>query len=399
MTLDLFQTVPQIEAMSAELKAERSRHQQQLQEALELLGSALDVQALKRKIETGKTTWLVAGLESGLGERFPLPPTPPDFYVVATDGSHIDIDRHRTASCYLINVGLVALRYGENAQAHLSNLPRLYSSKEEMVLSLPLSGNRSEPLRGELLGVKRGAEECRRLCDLVRQRAEPSPTLALLDGSLILWGLTGGAYPEAVVQELLETGLLACLGELQQLAEKGPLGVGSYISFPGNTEVVNALRVAVCPREPVDCDRCSREGKEKECERMAGLRDRDLFAGLLKPGERSPMFYSRSSIVRRYYGRHEVCFFYLNVEDEIARVEVPRWVVNMGLIDLTHALVYDQCRRGQGYPVVLSEAHEQAVLTGADRERFWEMVEETMVKEGMEIKGSAKSDSKRTRWI
>jgi hypothetical protein len=141
------------------------------------------------------------------------------------------------------------------------------------------------------------------------------------------------------------------------------------------------------------------EGKEKECERMAGLRDRDLFAGLLKPGERSPMFYSRSSIVRSYYGRHKVCFFYLNVDDEIARVEVPRWVVEMGLTDLTHALVYDQCRRGQGYPVVLSEAHEQAVLTGADRERFWEMVEETMVREGMETKGSSKSDSKRTRWI
>src|SRR3972149_1719304 len=79
MTLDLFQTVPQIEAMSAELKAERSRHQQQLQEALELLGRALDVQALKRKIEAGKTTWLVAGLESGLGKRFPRPPPPPNF--------------------------------------------------------------------------------------------------------------------------------------------------------------------------------------------------------------------------------------------------------------------------------------------------------------------------------
>ncbi len=51
-------------------------------------------------------------------------------------------------------------------------------------------------------------------------------------------------------------------------------------------------------------------------------------------------------------------------------MEVPEWVARRkDLLDLTHALVLDQCRRGQGYPVALSEAHEQAVVTGSGQRR------------------------------
>ena len=87
-------------------------------------------------------------------------------------------------------------------------------------------------------------------------------------------------------------------------------------------------------------------------------------------------------------------------DEEIARVEVPQWVAsNNELLILTHSLILDQCRRGHGYPVVLSEAHEQAVVTGADRENFWELVESLMVNERLPNPGSAKSFSKRTRWV
>jgi hypothetical protein len=336
-----------------------------------------------------------------LVERVPLPPCPEEFYVLATDGSHIDVDRHRTASCYLINIGTVALRYGKNPGASLSSSPRLYSGKEELALSLPLMGNRVEPLQGALLGMKRGVEECRGLVSLAGENKEKVPTLALLDGSLIMWGLAGGTYSEFVLQELLEKGLLTYMDELRELAGERPLALASYISFPGSTEVVNILRLVLCPHEPADCDRfCSGEQKQNEraCLKVAGLQDRELF-DILNPGERSAVYLSRSSIVQKYYGRHEVCFFYLKGEDEIARVEIPRWVVEMGLTELVHALVYDQCRRGRGYPVALSESHEKAVVTGADREHFWEVVEEALVGKGLPARGSSKSISKRTRWI
>jgi NurA-like 5'-3' nuclease len=73
--------------------------------------------------------------------------------------------------------------------------------------------------------------------------------------------------------------------------------------------------------------------------------------------------------------------------------------VDEGLLTLVHTLVLDQCQRGHGYPVALSEAHEKAVVTGADRESFWHLVELSMEKEHMPSLSSAKSLSKRTRWV
>ena len=81
-------------------------------------------------------------------------------------------------------------------------------------------------------------------------------------------------------------------------------------------------------------------------------------------------------------------------------MEVPQWVANdEGLLNLTHSLVLDQCRRGQGYPVALSEAHEQAVVTMSDRENFWHLVESSLVEEKLPTPTSGKNRSKRTRWV
>jgi NurA-like 5'-3' nuclease len=104
--------------------------------------------------------------------------------------------------------------------------------------------------------------------------------------------------------------------------------------------------------------------------------------------------------VKDYYGDHKVYFFYLRVGDEIARIEIPQWVAeNEALLNLTHSLVFDQCRRGHGYPVALSEAHEQAVVTGADRDNFRELVESTLTEGHLPVASSGKSLSKRTRWV
>jgi hypothetical protein len=49
--------------------------------------------------------------------------------------------------------------------------------------------------------------------------------------------------------------------------------------------------------------------------------------------------------------------------------------------------------------VALSEAHEQAVLTGADREQFRLLVEQALADQRMDVVSSEKGRSKRTRWI
>ena len=402
MSLDLNQLAAQIDGMAASLKAEEENWKGCLGRALEILHlQSADLDSLRRKIESSKTSWLVAGVSVQLVGSLQPPPCPSDFAVIASDGSHIDVDRHSPARCYLINIGSATLLYGQDPDAILRSQPTLYASKQDLTIVNPL-GSDEQRVEGGLLGIKRAVAECLALAELGEELSPEFPAVALLDGSLIMWGLAGHAYPEYVRTELLENSFLPALDRIKEVSQKTGLALASYISLPRSTDVVNALRVAICPHDPPDCDRhCPRSSpsSKRECDAVAGVRDRDLFYALLEPGERSATFLSRSSVVRDYYGHHEVCFFYLKADEEIARVEFPRWVEERGLVDLVHALILDQCRRGQGYPVALSESHEQAVVTSADREQFRHLVELALAEHRLPTTTSEKNMSKRTRWI
>ena len=394
MSLDLTKVVSQISSMVTGLKDASSERLKCFRCAMDTLRQQSgNIDELKRKIASSKTTWLVADIVDSLDGHYSPPPIPADFTVMATDGSQIDVDRHRSTRCYLLNIGAAIIRYGENPSATLDSFPRLYSEDSDLIIK-DINGRREQPVEQALLGIKRNVEECRHLSHLATGLPPESTCLALIDGSLILWGLE--AYPEFVTTELLDKGFLSHLEDIRKSNNDKKVAIASYISFSRSTDVVNALRVAICPHKPVDCDRC----ETKDCDVVAGVRDREIFQDLLEQGERSALFISQSSIVQKRYGAHQVYFFYLKSGDELARIEIPRWVANDdNLLNLTHALVLDQCRRGQGYPVALSEAHEKAVVTAADREQFWQLVESSLIDEHMPSSSSAKSQSKRTRWV
>ena len=109
------------------------------------------------------------------------------------------------------------------------------------------------------------------------------------------------------------------------------------------------------------------------------------------------------------YESHRIQFFYLNVggeavsTSEVVRVEAPQWVMrDEGILDLVHALVYDQCQRSPDYPPyppALQEAHEQAVITTAERRLVEELVERALAQRGITYTRSAKDRSKRRRGV
>ena len=376
MSLDLTRVASQVGRLLTRLKEGLSERNEHLRNALETAHTqSQNLDNLKKKITTSRTTWLVADLTDGLDLHYAPPPLPVDFTVIATDGSHIDVDRHRAARCFLINIGGVVLKYGTNPDAFLDSLPNLY-----------------------VLGIKRSVDECRRLVDLAAEQPAGSSTITLVDGTLILWGLEG--YPEFVSEKLLDEGFLDCLNRLRKLNGDKKVALASYISLPRGTDVVNTLKVALCPNNPLDTDEHCKECSTRDCNALSGIRDRELFAGILGDGERSALFKTTSKIVEKQYGEHRIYFYYINVDEEIARMEIPEWVAKSEeLLVLTHSLILDQCRRGHGYPVALSEAHEQAVVTGADRENFWQLVETALADEKIQTYTSAKARSKNTRWV
>ncbi len=398
--LDLSRIAPQVDAIINRLRAGSGEREAQLAKALGLIKIAgTDFENLKRKVLKSRTTWLIAGLVEPPGGRITAPEAPSEFTVLATDGSQIDVDRHQSTRCFLINIGRVRLDYGPSTGAVLESLPALYADQAELYMT---DGLHEQAVEGNLLGIKRGIEELVHLTAIAGGVARGRAALALVDGSFILWGLAGEKYPAFVVEQLLEKGYLKALDDLRRAASGTDITAAAYISYPRSTDVANVLRLMVCPQEIADCDRhCkSLANGQRPCAMMAGLQDRDIFSRLLKEGERSALFFTQSKIVNERYGQHRVFFFYLKLDGEIARVEMPEWIaLDKRKLGLAHALLLDQCRRGQGYPVALSEAHEQAVVTTSDRSNFLELLDTWFVKGHILQFNSAKSQSKRTRWI
>ncbi len=414
--LDLARLCRQIQALGdAEAAALRRGGEHLARARVELEQATAAPEPLVTKADRAKTSWLVARLPGPPGETFPAPPRPPRVTAIAVDGSQIPPDHHEGLAAYLLNVGTVVLHYGErvpigalapigpgrsegrrvpgtdgypDAAARLESHPRLCHEAADLAVTV---GGRRVPIEGELLALKRSLEELTHLAGLAEEaRAEGrTAVVAFADGSLIRWSV---ATLDAAIAEAF---LADYLGLLDRLRAAGVPLVG-YISQSRSADVVNALRVQVCPETTPDCDRCpyapgaawpkadpTWTGPGLPCEVIAGVVDRRLFAGVLREGERSPVFGSRSSVLGRY-GDHAVDFCYLHVGPEVARLELPRWVArDPALLDLVHAVCLDQARKGNGYPVALAEAHQRAVVRGAERALFYQLVEEALVKRGV----------------
>lgn len=401
MALDLSKTAAQLYGAVPHFSGQRSAKLEALAQAAEQLRIA-DADAIEQRRRDGRTTFLPAGLLGHLADTYPTPPLAQDHVVVAVDGSHIDVDRHSPVRCFLINTGFVTIRYGELPHADLASTPRLFVGDDEMYIRNP-TGNREQPIEGPVLGMLRAVMEIEGLADLVEAAPPDLPVLALLDGSLILWELAGGAFPDYVRTALLEDRLLPALDRLRDLGRTRTVAVASQVSLPRSTDVVNALRISepVCRWGTLNCDgNCGglKRG-ERNCDIIAGITDRELFEAVLHPGERSAVFETTSSISQEHYRDHRVQFCYVNVGEEVCRLEIPEWSASGPALELAHAGIVSQAEKGHGYPLAIQESHEQAVVNGADREYFAQLVEEMLSAEGLPTGTSQKARSKRTRWV
>ena len=404
MSLDLTHTALQIDHMSENIKNHRQTHINKIAKALDKIDS-FDFKHHESRIENslGMFNWNIPKISLGSFDKFNSSDFPKDYYVIATDGSHIDVDRHIPANCYLINIGSCILKYGNNSFATLNSIPKLYAEYDDLIISDRENQNKSVLVRGAILSAKRMLEELRALTKLVKEIDSDIPVLALMDGSLIMLDLIGQTHPEFIKKELVQNGFVECLDELYEISKQKKLLLASYISLPKSSEVVNSLRISNCSFSEIHCDlNCSKIAPgDRSCDEVSNeIIDREVFSKYLNIGERSGTFQIDIDLVNDYYLDNKIHYFYLNTGEEIARVEIPKWVVEReDLLTLTHTLILNQCKLGHGYPVSLIEAHEQAVVTSSDRNHFAQMVEATLNEHGMSTYTSEKNLSKRLRWV
>jgi hypothetical protein len=391
--LDINKVAKQLPGIGQHLVRETVANQQRLQLATTSLQQAIEKQAELAELQEqwGKRLFFNTSIPvEALDTRIDIPAPPAQQTVMATDGSQIAPSHHEIAYCYLINVGRVMIHYGQNLHPLLDSIPEVFYQQEDLYISRQW-GIGTE----EWLGYRRAVSEATVLAELgcnwvnppfrfdgiaepVLTPPQPNvPTLAMVDGSLIYWFL------EQLPTEAREQILNPILAAWEELRVAGIPIVG-YLSSSRSIDNINLLRLLNCPHDTPDCHQHCTDLPRLPCQLFEGVRDTTLWGTQLSPGQRSCWWQSTSRILDWYDDRHKTYFCYLHVGQEIARVEVPAWVAQDDTLgNMALSLILAQVNKGYGYPVALAEAHNQAVVRGADRSSFFALLEQELIKTGL----------------
>ncbi len=391
--LDLQKLMVQMQGMSEQLQREAQQLTVKLDRAETIFHQAVINQAsLIQQSEHYRDRLIFNCAEpvEDLSEIQAISPISTPHIVLATDGSQIAPSRHEIAYCYLINIGRVAIYYNSGIYPLLDNVPEVFYKTQDLYKARQW-GIQTE----QWMTFKRTVAENVALANLAIETLATSPKLPMLaftDGALVHWEFD--EIPADARSQLLPD-ILAAWDALK--AQRIPL-VG-YISAPRAAEATNFLRLQICPFEQPDCKtHCDAKPLDSApCSQIQPLRDGTLWSRLLKVGECSPLWKSHARVLQEY-GEHQIYFCYLHVGTEIARIEMPAWTaLDLELRSQALQIILAQVQKGYGYPVALAEAHNQAVVTGSDRRRFFAILEQQMVKSGLRnVTTSYKESRKRS---
>ena len=200
--------------------------------------------------------------------------------------------------------------------------PHLAADQSELYLTDPHNPSQEESVTGPLLGLVRTVRELERLAESAAETDPDQPVLALVDGSLVLWGLSGRGYRPFVRDAVIGQRLLPALEQLRVLSRSRPVALAAYVSLPRSTEVLNAVRICLCPHDLSRCRQScgDRRSTVSPCDQANEFLDRDLFPNSAAAGLALPHLPDNLVSSREHYGENQqVFFYYLNGGEEIAR--------------------------------------------------------------------------------
>lgn len=310
--------------------------------------------ALRDKIQQKKWSLLVPEWKKSLGTIVTVVAQEHPYTVLAVDGSQIYHDKHQGPACYLLNIGSVRLNYGQQVSR-----VQFYSEPEIIVAN----EQNQTILSTEYVNLHREQKELQLLVAKVSQYIKDhknNDLVCFLDGSLIFFQVNIEGADSSIVF------FNQYMQYLQELYQLRILHAG-YMSFPKTKDLLNILRIYKA------------DYHEKQLENTdiwQTIVDMDFLQSHLQKGQRSIVFQSKAPISYLYPVELKPHFCYLHVGAEIIRLEFPEWIArDEALVDRLCAVALDQAKKGAGYPVVLFEAHEQAVIKSCDRTFFYEMLQ------------------------
>ena len=397
--LEFEKVVPQVERMGRALAAQNVTLNERMDDAWEFFKSLSDLDAIHARIQLARQRDAgfrgAAPLNEPINRAYPLPAIPARATIIAADGSQIYPNTHVAALYYLTNVGIFVYHHGSDALPEQVTEPRLFYTEQY------LRDKQGQLINNTAVNARRTVAELQMLArESWERRHIDYPLLALSDGPLLFW--VGKDVPDGRQLENEYLGAMVHLHDTHAAMQRDLAQTASLIGYVDRP--TSAFIVSLIHLMRLEDDEVRRSMLDTNLE-LEGVIDRPFMFRLLQPGERSALFVQQSPQNKRYHDKgasYEIVFFYLNVgsaqDYHLARVEMPMWVARQPeMVDVAHALVYDQCQVMWRYPYALTRADELAVVRAHERTQLNELIEIELRRNEQRVEHSEKLESKAVR--
>lgn len=278
---------------------------------------------------------------------------------VAVDGSQIAASRE-----FGVPVALVQVAWFENP--HNAARPYVKDVRDEILLPDDPPEEVSEHAFAEArLNQRRYILEMEAAVDRLLRLAPDPPPLVFHDGSFVL--SFAGRMPPATREAYLRP-----LFALLDRSREQRIPVAGYVDSSLASDLTTMLRQVFDLAEGI-------------------VPDGAVLASRLGPLDRTAAFRSARGDILPHYRREEhdyaqdLCFVYLQTGHERlpGRIDLPRWVLDAGLLDRVVDTIRAEIVVGSGYPYALEAADAAAVLTTEDRQVFYRLWQEMAPSAGL----------------
>ncbi len=224
-----------------------------------------------------------------------------------------------------------------------------------------------------MVNFRRFEMEIQRLIQYIEEHPTRSDCLVFFDGSLV------GTFADAFDYDMKQK-YIGCFLDLLRASETHRVPLVGYVDTSQASDLTSMLQQFF---QLPDC---------------SPITDALLLNEYMNWGDRTPLFLcQRSGVLLDYQEQHRnIAFTYLKTTREgyPARVEMPIWMYEAGLLSRVMDWVRGEVIIGSGYPYVIETADQTAVLQASDRYTFFKVLQDWAEREEIQLRFSRKMVSK-----
>lgn len=286
----------------------------------------------------------------------------------AVDGSQIFPGKDVSIPVALVQVG-----WFENPHLPMGTYDK--DVRLDILTPVDLKTGNSGQSEDRQVHMRRFQMEIERLIEYMEAHARSESCLVFYDGSLV------GTFVEIFDVES-RAFYIDCLLRLLRTSHQTQVPLVAYVDTSDARDLSRLLKhLYKLPEAPA-------------------IHDTQLLDRHLQWGDRTPLFRcDRGGILEDYQDQKDaIAFTYLKTHDgHPARIEMPVWIYEVGLLDRVLDWVRGEVIIGGGYPYVIETADQVAVLQGEDRQAFFRIFQDWAEDADLKLRFSRKMVSKARR--